>query len=166
MSQIHGKIGTGEGLANCCLNIWMEAFFSERIKGTSLYLLLNLCLSLGVGLSNPICLPLFITLPSFFPLHLCSTRWQLFCFGVNIQVSLNKTKWMEDEWACHPSRSHQTHSATIFNQQAGRHKLAWPLFSPPCSSLPFLLPLYCHPSVFPEPLLCQAFRYSNWGKQE
>ena len=90
MSQIHEKIGAGGGLANCYLNIWMETYFSERKKGNIIVSSSESApLSLGVGLSNPIYLPLTSSLCLPFPHYICAV------LGGNyfVSVLISKFPW-------------------------------------------------------------------------
>ena len=119
MFQIHEKIGTGEGVANCCLNIWMGTFFSERIKGTSLYLLLNLCLSRGVGLSNPICLPLSSS--PYLPSSHCICAVLGGNYSVSVLISkcprIRPSEWRMNEHAIPPGAIRHIQPPYLINKQ-------------------------------------------------
>ena len=166
---MHEKIGAGEGLANYCLNIWTETFFSERIKEILSYLLLNLSLPLLELVVPTQYTYRYLHHPTFlFPITICTVLGGNY-FGL-VLISkdpwIRSSEWRMDEYT-YPSRSHQTYLATIFNQQAGREKLAFPL--PPFFPPPFLfssLSPFLAINIFRESIMCQAFGYSNWGKQE
>lgn len=143
--------------------------FSQRIKEILSYLLLNLSLPLLELVIPTQYTYHYLHHPTFlFPITICTVLGGNY-FGLALISKdpwIRASEWRMDEYT-YPSRSHQTYLATIFNQQAGREKLAFPLppfFPPPslfCSISPFLAI-----NIFRASIMCQAFRYSNWGKQE